>query len=35
MQAFAYDKDPDDPSVRERVRAYRKKLQERLHSENS
>jgi 2',3'-cyclic-nucleotide 2'-phosphodiesterase (5'-nucleotidase family) len=33
MLAFAYDKDPDDPSVRERVRAYRKKLQERLRSE--
>jgi 2',3'-cyclic-nucleotide 2'-phosphodiesterase (5'-nucleotidase family) len=30
---FAYDKDPDDPSVRERVRAYRKKLQERLRSQ--
>ena len=35
LVAFAYDKDPDDPSVRERVRAYRKKLQERLRSENS
>jgi 2',3'-cyclic-nucleotide 2'-phosphodiesterase (5'-nucleotidase family) len=33
LLAFAYDKDPDDPSVRERVRAYRKKLQERLRSE--
>jgi 2',3'-cyclic-nucleotide 2'-phosphodiesterase (5'-nucleotidase family) len=32
--AFAYDKDPDDPAVRERVRAYRKKLQERLRSES-
>jgi len=35
LLAFAYDKDPDDPSVRERVRAYRKKLQERLRKETS
>jgi sulfur-oxidizing protein SoxB len=35
MLAFAYEKDPDDPSVRERVRAYRKKLQERLRKEKS
>jgi 2',3'-cyclic-nucleotide 2'-phosphodiesterase (5'-nucleotidase family) len=35
LLAFAYDKDPDDPSVRERVRAYRKKLQKRLRSETS
>jgi 2',3'-cyclic-nucleotide 2'-phosphodiesterase (5'-nucleotidase family) len=35
MLVFRYDKDPDDPSVRERVRAYRKKLQERLHQETS
>jgi 2',3'-cyclic-nucleotide 2'-phosphodiesterase (5'-nucleotidase family) len=33
LLAFDYAKDPDDPSVRERVRAYRKKLQERLRSE--
>ncbi len=33
MLAFSYEKDPDDPSVRERVRAYRKKLQERLRNE--
>jgi 2',3'-cyclic-nucleotide 2'-phosphodiesterase (5'-nucleotidase family) len=33
LVVFAYDKDPDDPSVRERVRAYRKKLQERLRNE--
>jgi len=31
MLVFDYAKDPDDPAVRERVRAYRKKLQERLH----
>jgi 2',3'-cyclic-nucleotide 2'-phosphodiesterase (5'-nucleotidase family) len=35
LLVFAYDKDPDDPSVRERVRAYRKKLQERLRRETS
>jgi len=35
LLAFDYAKDPDDPSVRERVRAYRKKLQERLRSETS
>jgi 2',3'-cyclic-nucleotide 2'-phosphodiesterase (5'-nucleotidase family) len=35
LLAFAYEKDPDDPSVRERVRAYRKKLQERLRKETS
>jgi len=33
LLAFNYEKDPDDPSVRERVRAYRKKLQERLRNE--
>jgi 2',3'-cyclic-nucleotide 2'-phosphodiesterase (5'-nucleotidase family) len=33
LLSFAYDKDPDDPSVRKRVRAYRKKLQERLQNE--
>ena len=32
---FDYAKDPDDPSVRERVRKYRKKLQERLRSESN
>jgi 2',3'-cyclic-nucleotide 2'-phosphodiesterase (5'-nucleotidase family) len=31
MMVFDYAKDPDDPAVRERVRAYRRKLQERLH----
>jgi len=30
LQAFRYDRDPDDPRVRERVRAWRRKLQERL-----
>ncbi len=35
LVAFDYAKDPDDPAVRERVRAYRKKLQERLRSESS
>jgi 2',3'-cyclic-nucleotide 2'-phosphodiesterase (5'-nucleotidase family) len=29
--AFDYSRDPDDPAVRERVRAYRKKLEARLH----
>jgi 2',3'-cyclic-nucleotide 2'-phosphodiesterase (5'-nucleotidase family) len=33
LLTFNYEKDPDDPSVRERVRAYRKKLQERLRNE--
>jgi len=35
LQAFSYEKDPDDPSVRERVRSYRVKLQERLRSETT
>jgi 2',3'-cyclic-nucleotide 2'-phosphodiesterase (5'-nucleotidase family) len=35
LLAFRYDKDPDDPKVRERVRAWRKKLQERLRSGTS
>ncbi len=35
LLAFAYDQDPDDPRVRERVRSYRKKLQERLRNEDS
>jgi 2',3'-cyclic-nucleotide 2'-phosphodiesterase (5'-nucleotidase family) len=34
MVVFDYAKDPDDPSVRERVRAYRKKLQARLRAED-
>ncbi len=35
LLAFDYTRDPDDPGVRERVRAYRKKLQERLRSQES
>jgi 2',3'-cyclic-nucleotide 2'-phosphodiesterase (5'-nucleotidase family) len=34
LHAFSYAKDPDDPAVRQRVRAYRKKLQERLRRED-
>jgi 2',3'-cyclic-nucleotide 2'-phosphodiesterase (5'-nucleotidase family) len=32
---FSYEKDPDDPSVRKRVRAYRVKLQARLRGGSS
>lgn len=34
LHTFSYAKDPDDPAVRKRVRAYRQKLQERLRSED-